>query len=256
MSPFEGTQANPFEGQATPPSETVTPAPAVPEVAPADPSRMVTVPSAEPQATEQERYLEIKHRGEVKRVSEAEAIELAQKGYDYTTKTMELAPYKEMRDFIEQTPGAADAIISLMNQGVPQQQAQQQVYEQGQNYPQQYGAQPDPSVNFLVNEVANLQAQMEAQQFRGRHPEADFEKVVHHLMDHPEIPNLELAYRDLAYEDLSKQASLGQQQQQAQRQQTAVGPGAQGPPESYQVDPRKLTPQEVSDVAKRYRLIE
>jgi uncharacterized beta-barrel protein YwiB (DUF1934 family) len=261
MEPVPG-QANPFinEGPpagintpATPPGESVAPAPTGPLSTPVDDAHLVTVPGVEPQA-QQERMLEIKRHGETRQVSEAEAIELAQKGWDYTQKMQEFAPYKEMRDFIEQTPGAADAIISLMNQGMPQQQAQQQVYNQ--NAGQYAPPAQDPGVNYLVQEVANIQAQMEAQQFRGRHPEADFEKVVQHLIDHPEIPNLELAYRDISYEDLSRQASLGQQQQTAQRQQTAVGPGAQGPPESYRVDPRKLTDAEVHEVAKRYHFLE
>ncbi len=226
-----------------------------PPAAPADDSHLVTVPSAAPQS-EQDRLLEIKHRGETHKLTEAEVIELAQKGFDYTQKMQELAPAKEMRDFIESTPGAADAIITLMQQGISQQQAQQMVYEQAPQAPQGYPQAPDPGVNFLVSQLADVQAKMEAQEFRGRHPEADFEKVVHHLMQHPEIPNLELAYRDISYEDNARQIAQAQQQQTIQRQQTEVGPGAQGPPESYQVDPRKLTPEQTSAVRDRYNLIE
>ncbi|MDD5245583.1 MAG: hypothetical protein PHU49_16355 [Syntrophorhabdaceae bacterium] len=245
-------------GEPAQPAPAPAPEPAEnPLATPVANPNLVTVPGVAPPETaqqQQERMLEFKARGEMQRLPESEVLDYASKGFDYTQKTQELAPYREMRDFIENTPGAADAIISLMNQGVPQQQAQQTV--QQQMAPAGYQQAPDPGVNFLLDQVAGIQAQMEAQQFQGKYPQADFQKVVQHLADHPEIPTLELAYRDMSYDDVARQAGLTQQQQQAQRQQMAVEPGAQGPPESYQVDPLKLSPGQVSEVAKRYRLIE
>jgi hypothetical protein len=240
----------------TPPTPPVQPEPPVAPMPPLDDASMVTLPPTpgQPQAPE-DRMLEIKYRGEMVQKPESEVIALAQQGFDYNTKMQELAPAKEMLDFVQNTPGAADAIVALMEQGVPQAQAQQAVQQQAQpGYPQQQ-QQMDPAVNFLLNQVASVQSQMERQQFMGTHPQADFDSVVQHMVDR-EIPSLELAYRDMTYDDVAKAAGQNQQQQYAQRQQNSVEPGAQGPPRQDRIDPRKITPDQMPSVRDRYNLIE
>jgi len=229
----------------------ITPQPPMP---PLDEAHMVTVPGAAP--PEDEGVFEVKARGETHKMSKAEVLEYASKGFDYTQKTQELAPYREMRDFIEDNPGAADAIVQLMQQGVPQQQAQQMVQQQAapQGYPQQQ--QPvDPSVDFLLNQVAELQFNMQSDQFTRNHPDAKLEEVAQYMLDHGK-DSLEDSYRDMTYPELARQAELYRQANLAQNQANAVEPGAQGPPDQIRVDPRTLKPDQISEIAKRYNFIE
>ena len=221
----------------------ITPQPPMP---PLDEAHMVTVPGAAP--PEDEGVFEVKARGETHKMSKAEVLEYASKGFDYTQKTQELAPYREMRDFIEDNPGAADAIVQLMQQGVPQQQAAPQ------GYPQQQ--QPvDPSVDFLLNQVAELQFNMQSDQFTRNHPDAKLEEVAQYMLDHGK-DSLEDSYRDMTYPELARQAELYRQANLAQNQANAVEPGAQGPPDQIRFQPRGATPDQISEIAKRYNFIE
>jgi hypothetical protein len=243
-------------GPQAQPEGTGTQEPAVQQ--PLDEARMVTVPGAAPAPVETEpaeRRIPIKRGSETREVSEAELKELAEKGWDYSEKTMELAPAREMLEWLEATPGAADLIVNLMQGGMPQAQAQQvaQQQMQPQGYPQP--PQQNPDVDFLVKELSELKANQMMQQFMGKHPEANFEKVVQHLTE-TGLDDLELAYRDMMYPELVKNQAQVQQQQQTQRASLEVQPGAAGGPDQYRVDPRKLNEAEIHEVAKRYRLIE
>jgi hypothetical protein len=164
-----------------------------------------------------------------------------------------------MRDFIENTPGAADAIITLMQGGMPQAQAQQMVANQmsGQQ-PDPYNLQQpqmDPGINFLLEQVAGMQAQLESRDFSAKYPQADVNEVAR-FMQQNELPTLEAPYRVMTYDDLQRQTAAAQDNTAVQRQGTAVMPGAQGPPTQQVINPRDLTPEQMSEVAKRYNLIE
>ena len=243
---------DPITGQETGEGVTVTPEPTMP---PLDEAHMVTVPG--PAKPEEEGVFEVKARGETHKMSKAEVLEYASKGFDYTQKTQELAPYREMRDFIEENPGAADAIVQLMQQGVPQQQAAQMVQQQAAptGYPQQQQPQMDPGMDFVLNQVAGLQYQLESRDFQSKYPDAKIEDVAQYMLDR-DLPNLEVAYRDMNYDEIARQAGVSRQSNLAQNQATAVEPGAQGPPDQIRVDPLKLSDAEVSELRKHYNLIE
>ena len=242
---------DPITGQETGEGVAITPEPTTP---PLDEAHMVTVPGAA--KPEEERIFEFKADGEMHKATEAELLELASKGVNYTRKMQELAPAREMRDFIEENPGAADAIVQLMQQGVPQQQATQMV--QGQTAPQGYPQQQqpvDPSVDFLLNQVAGMQFQMESDAFTRNHPDAKLEEVAQYMLDHGK-DSLEDSYRDMTYPELARQAELYRQANLAQNQANAVEPGAQGPPDQIRFQPRGATPDQISEIAKRYNFIE
>ena len=252
VDPITGQEIAPTgaagQGEAIPPEPTIPTAPVS--------DGMVTIPSAV--KPDEEKLWEFQADGGMRKVNEEKLIELAQKGWNYTGQVQQLAPYKEMRDFIEENPGAADAIVSLMQQGVPQQRANQMVQEQAAptGYPQQQmQPQMDPNFDFLLNQVAGVQFQLESQTFQSKHPDAKLEEVAQYMLDRNR-DNLEDAYRDMNYDEIERQAALYRQEHQQQNQATAVEPGAQGPPDQIRVDPRKLTPEQISEIAKLYNFIE
>lgn len=87
----------PAEAEATPEE---------PQEAPAEPEAEAPEPQAEEEA-KPSRRLKLKWKGEEKEVEEAEAIELAQKGFDYTQKSQQLA--KEREELAAKAKAAEDA---------------------------------------------------------------------------------------------------------------------------------------------------
>jgi len=253
VDPITGQEIAPTgaagQGEAIPPEPTIP--------APLESDRMVTIPSAA--KPDEERIWEFKADGEMRRMNEEQLVEAAKMGVNYTRNMQQLAPAKEMRDFIEENPGSAEVIsqvMQLMQQGVPQQQAIQMVQQQAAptGYPQQQ--QVDPNIDFVINTVAGLQVQMESDAFKRNHPDANFDEVTDYMLAHEDIDSLETAYRDMTYPEIARQAELYRQSNLAQNQATAVEPGAQGPPDQIRVDPRKLTPEQISEIAKLYNFIE
>lgn len=246
MNPYEGIIAP--EG-APPPGEPITP-PAATTPSIEDPG-MVTLPGAAPQA---EKTWEIKADGQVHQMTEAELIEHAQKGIDYTRKMMDLGPAREMREFLERTPGAADALVYLVQNGVPPQAAMQQVQQQSQQ--QQPEPQMDPAVSFLMEKVGGLTYELEKRDFQSRFPDAKVEEVAQFAYEQ-NYPSLEAAYKVMKFDEVSRQAALSQQTTLTQRQGTAVEPGAQGPPQQIRVNPKELTPEQITQIGlQHYNLME
>jgi hypothetical protein len=224
---------------------------AVAPVVPPPSDNMVTLPSAA-QGQEQ-KVFEVKADDQVYQMTEEEVLRAASGGIHFTKQQQELAPYKEMRDFVENTPGVDKAIIHLMQNGMPQELG----YSQPAASPYTPQApQLDPTAQFLMQEVAGVRAELEQRDFTQRHPDADLNAVGNYMVTN-NLPNLETAYKVLSFDDVQRQGAVAQQQNAQQRQNTALEPGAQGAPTQIQVDPRKLSHDEKSKIAaQHYNLIE
>lgn len=90
-----------------PPAEAAA-EPEEPAEAPAEPEAEAPEPQAEDEA-KPSRRLKLKWKGEEKEVDEAEAIELAQKGFDYTQKSQQLA--KEREELSAKAKAAEEAAL-------------------------------------------------------------------------------------------------------------------------------------------------
>jgi len=239
--------------------------PTLPE--PAD--RMVTLPSP---GTPEQQVHKVTADEQVHELTYDELLRAASGGLHFESQMEKLKPYKEMREFVETTPGAADALAYLLTQGMTPQQAMQEIapQQQGfqapqQQYPQQpqYQQQPaqqDPAVGFLMQQVAGMQYQQDIAAFQAEFPEANLKEVEDFVTSKglpPSAESLSIAYKAMNYGTVNKAAAIAQQQNTLQRQRTAVETGAEGAPTTLRVNPHTLTPDQRTQIAvDHYNLIE
>lgn len=235
-----------------------------PPAAPQPPAETVTIPGGPgaPAQTPQQMH-RVKVAGEYIEMPYEELLDKAAGGVHFTRQQQELAPVKELYDWLSGTPGAPEALAYLITNGVPQpggpqvpQQAQQPGALGGQppmeqGYPQPFS---DPATRVLAEEIAEMKYQNEVANFQSAHPDADTKAVETYLLDN-NLPTLEVAYRVMTYPDQQKAAALAQQQNAHQRQLTAIEPGAQGAPSQIQVNPHALTPDDRAKLSHNYNFL-
>lgn len=273
-----GQAAGPAPGQAPEPTQQTPPAETGPPAAQAKQPDLVTIPSAAG-APQPQKY-PVKADGTTYELSYDELVEAAAGGIHFTKQQQELAPIKELYDWLEATPGAPQAMIYLLQNGIPQQAipgGMQQAPMMGQPpgapqggyappqasgygsppghgmplIPPGFGQQPpaDPALQLLLNEVTDLKYDREKERFLGSHPDADLKAVEDFLVAN-DLPTLEAAYRVMTYEEKDRQAAIAQQQQKSQA--INIEPGAEGPPHQLQVDVHNMSADERSGLARYY----